>query len=153
MLAHAVSPQRAEARLGEEMFINGYALKTWEWLLTHVLDLLGRASHAGFLQGFYIWVCFACCARCFSTLIPVNEPLMAFNAACLRTLSPLSVLKHALGRKCSLMATPSKRDGANAQSGFKFRSVDSQNHFFLTVKLILNTYLKDKRIKKSSKLF
>ena len=34
---------------------------------------------------------------------------MVINAACLRTLSPLSVLKHALGRKCSLMATPSKR--------------------------------------------
>ena len=30
--------------------------------------------------------------------------------------SPLSVLKHALGRKCSLMATPSKRDSVNAQS-------------------------------------
>ena len=57
-----------------------------------------------FTSGF-AWACFA---RCFSTLIPVNEPLMAFNAACLRTLSPLSVLKHALGRKCSLMATPSK---------------------------------------------
>ena len=28
VLAHAFSPQRAEARLGEEMFINGYALKT-----------------------------------------------------------------------------------------------------------------------------
>ena len=43
-------PLRAEARLGEEMFINGYALKTWEWLLTHVLDLLGRAAHAGSLH-------------------------------------------------------------------------------------------------------
>ena len=40
--------------------------------------------------------------------------------------SPLSVLKHALGRKCSLMATPSKRDSVNAQSSSKFRSVDSQ---------------------------
>ena len=28
VLAHAFSPQRAEARLEEEMFINGYALKT-----------------------------------------------------------------------------------------------------------------------------
>ena len=28
VLAHAFSPQRAEARLGEEMFMNGYALKT-----------------------------------------------------------------------------------------------------------------------------
>ena len=52
MLAHAVSPQRAQARLGEEMFINGYALKTWEWLLTHVLDLLGRASQLGFYKVF-----------------------------------------------------------------------------------------------------
>ena len=40
--------------------------------------------------------------------------------------SPLSVQKHDLGRKCSLMATPSKRDSVNAQSSFKFRSVDSQ---------------------------
>ena len=40
--------------------------------------------------------------------------------------SPLSVLKHALRRKCSLMATPSKRDSVNAQSSFNFRSVDSQ---------------------------
>ena len=40
--------------------------------------------------------------------------------------SPLSVLKHALRRKCSLMATPSKRDSVNAQSSFKIRSVDSQ---------------------------
>ena len=37
----------------------------------------------------------ACCARWVPTLISVNEPLMAINAACLRTLSPLSVLKHA----------------------------------------------------------
>ena len=44
--------------------------------------------------------------------------------------SPLSVLKHALGRKWSLMATPSKRDGVNAQSSFKFRSVDSQTISF-----------------------
>ena len=44
--------------------------------------------------------------------------------------SPLSVLKHALGRKCSLMATPSKRDSVNAQSSFKFRSVDSQTISF-----------------------
>ena len=28
VLAHAFSPQRASARLEEEMFINGYALKT-----------------------------------------------------------------------------------------------------------------------------
>ena len=34
VLAHAFSPQRAEARLGEEMFINGYALITWKWALT-----------------------------------------------------------------------------------------------------------------------
>ena len=40
----------------------------------------------------------ACCARWVSTLISVNEPLMVINAACLRTLSSLSVLKHALGR-------------------------------------------------------
>ena len=45
--------------------------------------------------------------------------------------SPLSVLKHALGRKWSLMATPSKRDSVNAQSSFKFRSVDSQTISFL----------------------
>ena len=38
--------------------------------------------------------------------------------------SPLSVQKHALGRKCSLMATPSKRDSVNAQSSFEIRSVD-----------------------------
>ena len=44
--------------------------------------------------------------------------------------SPLSVLKHALGRKCSLMATPSKRDSVNAQSSFKIRSVDSQTISF-----------------------
>ena len=44
--------------------------------------------------------------------------------------SPLSVLKHALRRKCSLMATPSKRDSVNAQSSFKFRSVDSQSISF-----------------------
>ena len=44
--------------------------------------------------------------------------------------SPLSVLKHALRRKCSLMATPSKRDSVNAQSSFKFRSVDSQTISF-----------------------
>ena len=53
-------------------------------------NLFGRAPHAGL-----------------STLISANEPLMVINAACLRTLSPLSMLKHALGRKCSLMATPS----------------------------------------------
>ena len=28
VLAHAVSPLHAEARFGEEMFVNGYALKT-----------------------------------------------------------------------------------------------------------------------------
>ena len=28
VLAHAFSPQRAKARLGEEMFMNGYVLKT-----------------------------------------------------------------------------------------------------------------------------
>ena len=28
-----LSPQRADARLGEEMFMNGYALKTREWSL------------------------------------------------------------------------------------------------------------------------
>ena len=56
---------------------------------------------------------------------------MAINTACLRTLSPLSVQKHALGRKCSLMATPSKRDSVNGQSSFKFRSVDSQTISFL----------------------
>ena len=44
--------------------------------------------------------------------------------------SPLSVLKHALRRKCSLMATPSKRDSVNAQSSFKFLSVDSQTISF-----------------------
>ena len=44
--------------------------------------------------------------------------------------SPLSVLKHALRRKCSLMATPSKRDSVNAQSSFNFRSVDSQTISF-----------------------
>ena len=44
--------------------------------------------------------------------------------------SPLSVLKHALRRICSLMATPSKRDSVNAQSSFKFRSIDSQTISF-----------------------
>ena len=38
--------------------------------------------------------------------------------------SPQGVLKHALGRKCSLMATPSKRDSVNVQSSFEIRSVD-----------------------------
>ena len=32
-------PRRAEARLGEEMFINGYALITWKWALTHIAAL------------------------------------------------------------------------------------------------------------------
>ena len=73
-----------------------------------------------FTSGF-AWACFA---RWVSTLISVNEPLMAINAACLRTLSPQGVLKHALGRKCSLMATPSKRDSVNAQLNFEIRSVD-----------------------------
>ena len=41
-----------------------------------------------------------------------------------------------LGRKCSLMATPSKRDSVNAQSSFKFRSVDSQ-----TIWVCLRPYL------------
>ena len=36
VLAHALSPQRAEARLGEEMLINGYALITWKWALTTI---------------------------------------------------------------------------------------------------------------------
>ena len=40
------------------------------------------------------------------------------------------VRKHALRRKCSLMATPSKRDSVNAQSSFKFHSVDSQTISF-----------------------
>ena len=44
--------------------------------------------------------------------------------------SPLSVLQHALRRKCSLMATPPKRDSVNDQSSFKFRSVDSQTISF-----------------------
>ena len=44
--------------------------------------------------------------------------------------SPLSVLKHALRRKCSLMATPSKRNNVNAQSSSNFRSVDSQTISF-----------------------
>ena len=42
VLAHAFSTQRAEARLGEEMFINGYALKTisdeeliWSFISCH----------------------------------------------------------------------------------------------------------------------
>ena len=38
--------------------------------------------------------------------------------------------EHALRRKCSWMAAPSKRDSVNAQSSFKFRSVDSQTIFF-----------------------
>ena len=53
-------------------------------------NLFGRAPHAGL-----------------STLMAANEPLMVIHAACLRTLSPQGMLKHALGRKFSLMATPS----------------------------------------------
>ena len=43
----------------------------------------GTTSRAwlDFTSGF-AWACFA---RCFSTLISVNEPLMVVNAACLRT--------------------------------------------------------------------
>ena len=92
---------------------------------------LRTCSFYGGLWGFTSGFAWACSARWVSTLIPVNQPLMTIHAACLRTLSPLSVLKHALGRKCSLMATPSKRDSVNAQSSFKFRSVDSQTISFL----------------------
>ena len=44
--------------------------------------------------------------------------------------STFSSVIDSLGRKCSLMATPSKRDSVNAQSKFKFRSVDSQTISF-----------------------
>ena len=104
---------------------NGFIVKQ-RWFEVFTSGFAWACFARWFLQGFYIWICFACFARCFSTLIPVNEPLMAFNAACLRTLFPLCVLKHALGRKCSLMATPSKRDSGNAQSSLKFHLVDSQ---------------------------
>ena len=36
VLAHAFSPQCAEARLEEEMFINGFALKTGIWPLAAI---------------------------------------------------------------------------------------------------------------------
>ena len=36
VLSHALSPQRAQARLGEEMFMNGYALITWKRALTTI---------------------------------------------------------------------------------------------------------------------
>ena len=73
----------------------------------------------------------ACCARWVSTWFSVNEPLMAINAACLRTLSPLCVLKHALERKCSWMATPSKRGNGRYSHTFS-------NHLYLTINYMIS---------------
>ena len=68
----------------------------------------------------------ACCARWVSYINFRQLAINGHQCCVLAHASPLSVLKHALGRKCSLMATPSKRDSVNAQSSSKFRSVDSQ---------------------------
>ena len=62
------------------------------------------------LWGFTSRFAWACCARWVPTLISVNEPLMVINAACLRTLSPLSVLAHVL-REWSLMLRAKARCG------------------------------------------
>ena len=68
----------------------------------------------------------ACCARWVSYINFRQLAINGHQCCVLAHASPLSVRKHALGRKCSLMATPSKRDSVNAQSSSKFRSVDSQ---------------------------
>ena len=77
---------------------------------------------------------FASCLGVLRTLgFYINFRQLAINGhkyCVLAHASPLSVLKHALRRKCSLMATPSKRDSVNAQSSFKFHSVDSQTISF-----------------------
>ena len=46
VLAHALSPQRAEARLGEKMFLNGYALITWKWALTTIPTACFSTQHS-----------------------------------------------------------------------------------------------------------
>ena len=44
--SHAVSPLHAEARFGEEMFVNGYALITWEWAFTTIPTARFSAQHS-----------------------------------------------------------------------------------------------------------